>query len=42
MSHFDQAHLVDLIDLVLKAVATGVLAGAVWSLVFRIKTRPGE
>lgn len=42
MTLFDQQHLVDLIAILTKAVATGVVVGVGWSVVFRTKTKPGE
>ena len=42
MSYHDQALVVTLVGYVIKAVASGVLAGAVWGALFKIKARPGE
>lgn len=42
MTLFEQPHLVDLIAILMGSVTTGVLAGCLWSLIFKIKTKPGE
>lgn len=42
MEFHDAEHMVLLIGYVVKSVGAGVLAGAVWSALFRLKPKPGE